>query len=73
MEMLSVSHAKAKFSEVARRVIKSRHAVVVRTPTGYVQIAPYDLPEEVTPAARGSLGRFTAEQYRLHNTFGEAL
>ena len=73
METLTVSKAKAGFSKVTRKVIKSRQPVLVRTPAGFVQISPYDLPEEVPPAPRGSLGKFTAEQYRLHNTVGESL
>ena len=73
METLTVSKAKAGFSRVTRKVIKSRKPVLVRTPAGYVQIVPYDLPEEVPPAPPGSLGKFTEEQYRLHNTFGESL
>jgi hypothetical protein len=73
MEMLTVSKAKAGFSRVTRKVIKTRKPVLVRTPAGFVQIAPYDFPEEVPEAPRGSLGKFTAEQYRLYNTFGESL
>lgn len=73
MEILTVSKAKAGFSQVTRKVIKSRKPVVVRTPAGFVQIVPYDLPEEVPPAPRGSLGKFTDEELRLHNTFGESL
>lgn len=73
MEMLTVSKAKAGFSRVTRGVIKSRKPVIVRTPAGFVQIAPYDFPEEVPPAPRGSLGKFTAEELKLHNTFGESL
>lgn len=71
METLTVSKAKAGFSRVTRKVIKSRQPVLVRTPAGFVQIAPYDLPEEVPPAPRGSLGKFTKEQYWMHNNFGE--
>jgi hypothetical protein len=53
MEMLTVSKAKAGFSKMARKVIKSRESVLVRTPAGYIQISPYDLPQEVPPAAPG--------------------
>lgn len=73
METLNVSRAKAHFSEVTRRVIRSRKPVVVRTPAGFVQIAPYDLPEDVPPAPRGSLGKFTKEELAMHNSFGETL
>jgi hypothetical protein len=72
MELLTVSKAKAGFSRVARKVIKSRQPVLVRTPAGYVQIVPYDLPEEVPPAAPGSL-KLTRAELELHNAFGEAL
>ena len=73
MDILTVSKAKAGFSRVTRRVIKTRRPVVVRTPAGFVQIAPYDLPEEVPPAPPGMLGKYPAAQYRLANTFGESL
>lgn len=55
METLTVSVAKAGFSRVARKVTRSRKPVLVRTTTDYAQISPCDLPEEVPPAARGSL------------------
>lgn len=71
--MLTVSKAKAGFSKVTRKVIKSGKPVIVRTPAGFVQIAPYELPEEVPPAPRGSIGSFTPEQYRMLNTFGDSL
>ena len=73
MDMLTVSKAKAGFNRVTRRVIKTRQPVVVRTPVGFVQIAPYDLPEEVAPAPPGALGNYTETQYRFANTFGESL
>lgn len=73
METLTVSKAKAGFSQVTRRVIRSHKPVIVRTPAGFVQIAPYDLPEEVPPAPRGALGKLTREELKLHNTFGESL
>jgi hypothetical protein len=71
METLTVSKAKAGFSKVTRKVIKSRQSVLVRTPAGFVQISPYDLPEEVPPAPRGSLGKFTKAQLALAESFGE--
>lgn len=71
MNMLTVSKAKAHFSGIARRVVRSRKPVIVRVPNGFIQIAPYDLPEAVPPAPRGSLGKFSAEELRLRNTFGE--
>jgi hypothetical protein len=71
METVTVSKAKAGFSKLTRKVIKSRQPILVRTPAGFVQISPYELPEEVPPAPRGSLGKFTAEELRLHNSFGQ--
>lgn len=73
MEALTVSEAKTGFSRLTRRVIRTRKPVLVRTPAGFVQIARYDLPEEVPPAPRGSLGRFTPREIWLHNHFGETL
>jgi hypothetical protein len=72
MTTLTVSKAKAQFSGVARRVIKTRKPVLVRTPQGFIQIVPYDVPEEVPPAARGEL-KLTARELELHNRFGESL
>ena len=72
MDMLTVSKAKAGFSRVARRVIRTRQPVVIRTPAGFVQIVPYDLPEEVPPAPAGAL-KLSSEELELHNTFGESL
>ena len=72
METLTVSKAKAGFSQVARKVIKSRKPVLVRTPTGFVQISPYDLPEDVPPAPVGAL-KLTAEELQLHNSLGDSL
>lgn len=72
MQPLTVSKARASFSRVTRGVLKSRKPVVVQTPRGLVQIAPYDLAEEVRPAPPGSL-KLTSEEIKLHNTFGETL
>jgi len=49
MEMLNVSKAKAHFSGIARKVVRSHKPVIVRVPDGFVQIAPYELPQEVAP------------------------
>ena len=70
MEVLTVAKAKAGFSRVTRHVIRSRKPVIVSTPAGLVQIAPYELPEEVPPAPPGSLKR-TRREIELGNTFGE--
>ena len=72
MQMLTVSKARASFSRVSRGVLKNRKAVVVRTPKGLVQIAPYELAEEVLPAPRGSL-KLLPREIELHNTFGATL
>ncbi len=72
MKTLNVSRAKAGFSGIARRVIKSREPVLVKTPTGYVQIVPFDVPEFVPPAEAGSI-RLTDREVALANTLGETL
>ncbi len=72
MTTLSVSKAKAQFSGVARQVIKTKKPVLVRTPQGFVQIVPYELPESVPPAARGEL-KLSARELMLHNSFGDSL
>jgi hypothetical protein len=73
MQMLTVSKAKSGFSRVARNVIKNRRPVVVRTPAGFVQIVPFDLPEDIQPAPRGAVGRLTRRELWLHNHFGESI
>lgn len=72
MKTLNVSRAKAQFSGIARRVIKSREAVTVKTPTGYVQIVPFEVPEFVPPAAKGET-QLTDREIDLANTVGESL
>jgi hypothetical protein len=72
MDMLSVSKAKAKFSGIARRVVRSRKPVIVRVPDGFIQIAPYELPAEVPESAAGSL-KLLPREVSLHNTFGDSL
>jgi hypothetical protein len=72
MTSLTVSKAKAGFSGIARRVIRTKQPVMVKTPTGYVQIVPFDVPEFVPPAGKGWY-QPTAEELRLANDFGEAL
>jgi hypothetical protein len=72
MNMLTVSVAKAKFSGIARNVVRSKKPVIVRVPNGFIQIAPYELPAEVTPFPAGSL-KLLARELELHNTFGESL
>jgi len=72
VKMLTVSKAKATFSGIARNVVRSKKPVIVRVPDGFIQIAPYDLPEEVPPFKAGSLNLLPRE-VELHNTFGESL
>lgn len=72
MNMLTVSKAKAGFSGIARKVVRSKKPVIVRVPDGFIQIAPYDLPVEVAAFPRGSL-KLLPREMDLHNTLGEAL
>jgi hypothetical protein len=72
MQTLNVSEAKSRFSGIARRVIKRREPVLVKTPAGYVQIVPFDVPEFVLPAEKGSI-KLTKREIALANTLGEAL
>ena len=55
VKMLTVSKAKATFSGIARKVVRSKKPVIVRVPDSFIQIAPYELPEEVAPFPAGSL------------------
>jgi hypothetical protein len=72
MQTLSAAKARAGFGRVARKVLKTRKPVIVEMREGLVQIAPYDLKEEVPPAPRGSL-KLTEKEIWLHNNFGETL
>lgn len=72
MQMLNVSKAKAQFSGIVRRVIKRRESVIVKTPSGYVQIVPFDVPDFVPPAEKGSI-KLTEREIALANTLGETL
>ena len=72
MKTLNVSRAKAQFSGIVRRVIKNRESVLVKTPTGYVQIVPFDVPEFVAPAKKGTI-RLTEREIPLANRLGESL
>lgn len=72
MQLLTVSKARASFSRVTRGVLKNGKPVIVRTPKGLVQIAPYDLAEEVPPAPSNSLKHLPRE-IELSNTFGDTL
>jgi hypothetical protein len=72
MKLLNVSSTKAGFSGIARRVIKTRESVIVKTPAGYVQIVPFDVPEFVPPAEKGSI-HLTDKEIDLSNKLGESL
>ena len=72
MKTLNVSRAKAQFSGIARRVIKNRESVIVRTPSGYVQIVPFDVPDFVPPAIKGMI-KLTDREIALANTLGQKL
>jgi hypothetical protein len=72
MKMLTVAKAKAQFSGIARSVVRSKKPVIVRVPNGFIQIAPYEMPEEVPAFAKGSL-KLLPRETALHNTFGETL
>jgi hypothetical protein len=72
MRMLTVSKAKATFSGIARSVVRSKKPVIVRVPNGFIQIAPYELPEAVPPVKAGSLNLLPLE-VDLHNRFGDSL
>ncbi len=71
MTTLNVSKAKAQFSSVMRRVIRTKQPILISTPHGYVQIVPYDLPDYVPPAPPGALGSYTKEELDLSNNCGE--
>jgi hypothetical protein len=71
MKTITVSKAKAQFSGIARRVVKTKEPVTIATPTGMVQLIPWDLPGTVEPFAPGSI-RMTDEEIRLANSFGES-
>lgn len=72
MKPLTVSSAKARFSGIARRVIKHREPVIVKTPSGYVQIVPFDVPDFVPPATTGDI-QLTKREIELANKLGESL
>ena len=69
---LTVSKAKAQFSGIARRVIKTRESVLVKTPAGYVQIVPFDVPDFVPPAEKGTI-KLTDQEIWMANNIGETL
>ena len=72
MKTITVSKAKAQFSGIARRVVKTKEPVTITTPTGMVQLIPWDLPGTVDPFPPGSI-RMTDKEVQLSNFFGEDL
>ncbi len=72
MSVLAVSKAKAQFSGIARKLVRSRKPVIVRVPDGFIQIAPYELPAEVPAVPKGSL-HLLAREIDMQNTLGETL
>ena len=71
MKTITVSKAKAQFSGIARRVVKTKEPVMISTPTGMVQLIPWDLPSMVEPFAAGVV-KMTDDEIRLANSFGES-
>jgi len=71
MKTITVTKAKAQFSGIARRVVRTKEPVMISTPTGMVQLIPWELPAMVEPFAAGSI-RMTEEELRLANSFGES-
>ena len=71
MKTITVSKAKAQFSGIARKVVKTKEPVTISTPAGMVQLIPWDLPQIVEPFGAGSI-QMTKEELRLANTFGES-
>lgn len=71
MKAITVSKAKAEFSGIARRVVKTKKPVTISTPAGFVQLIPWDLPAVVEPFAAGSV-QMSDEEIRLANSFGES-
>ncbi len=70
MKTITVSRAKARFSGIARRVVRTKEPVTISTPAGFVQLIPWDLPAVVEPFKPGTI-RMTDEEVLLGNTFGE--
>lgn len=71
MKTITVSKAKAQFSGIARRVVKTKEPVMISTPAGLVQLIPWDLPAQVDPFPAGTI-KMTKEELRLANSFGDS-
>lgn len=72
MKTITVSKAKAQFSGLARRVVKTKEPVTISTPAGFVQLIPWDLPQVVEPFPAGTI-KLTEDEARLAQSFGETL
>ena len=72
MKRLTLSKAKARLGGVARDVIRSKQPVIVKVAQGFIPIAPYEFPKEVTAFGSGNL-TLSARERQWHNTFGETL
>ena len=70
MKTITVSKAKAQFSGIARKVVKTKQPVTISTPSGYVQLIPWDLPAIVDPFPAGTI-KMSAEEIELANSFGD--
>jgi hypothetical protein len=71
MKTITVSKAKAQFSGIARKVVKTKQPVTISTPAGYVQLIPWDLPAIVDPFPQGTI-QMTNEEIELANSFGDS-
>jgi hypothetical protein len=72
MKTITVSKAKAQFSGIARRVVRTKEPVTISTPAGLVQLIPWDLPAVVEPFMPDKI-HMTDEEMRLANTLGETI
>ena len=71
MKTIPVSKAKAQFSGIARKVVKTKQPVLISTPSGMVQLVPWDLPPMVEPFPAGTV-KMTDAELRMANSFGES-
>jgi hypothetical protein len=71
MKTITVSKAKAQFSGIARKVVKTKEPITISTPAGLVQLIPWDLPAMVEPFTQGTI-HMTKEELKLANSFGES-
>jgi hypothetical protein len=72
VKALTIAEAKATLGGIARDVLRSNTAVIVRTSDGLIQIAPYDR-SRVGTAQRDSSLNLLPRELELHNAFGDSL